>query len=257
MRVSLVAVLVCLTSGVALAQETGASEKAEAEKAAPEPAASEKAVSSGSEVAPRRAPTWSMGAGVSLGGATVSVPMYLSGLLVTNYLMNQANLTLERSIGPADWLFFDLVGSYSNSSSETKRNSGYSSSYQTETTGKSAGALVGLRHVFSASQWVNVSGWVGAAFSWAQYEITSSNNSGLGGLANPKQTTELKVVSGQAGLALDREVVPGLAVRLSVPVLQAMHAWGVERQKDTPDDDLTVSGFGLRITPSLEVHMLF
>jgi hypothetical protein len=229
MRASVAVVSVCLISSVAVAEE------------APQEAPVQQPT--------EEAPTWSVGAGLGLG--TVTVPLSgLSSLGVTNVLSSQANLTLERSLGAADWLMLDVLGSYSDQTTEADNSNG-GSGYSRGVTAKAAGLLVGVRHVFTPGRAVEVSGWVGATGSWSQYETSYSPST-----LSQGQTVRYRTLSAQAGLALDHEIVRGVYLRLALPIVEAVHGWGLVRQQGTADEDTTVSGFGLHLSPSIEIHML-
>lgn len=151
------------------------------------------------------APRWSLGFGYAPSIVTVlTSDSGLDGLLTST---PRVSTTIERRVGDATWLGLQLGGNYGSSHPEDSRGWEYGSLY----------AQVGVRHVLNPKGLVEVSLWGAASASYWS-----------GAYPNPSEQEPDAVHSSRAfslglvgGLALERELIQGLALRLSSSVAQA------------------------------------
>jgi hypothetical protein len=188
------------------------------------------------------APRWSLGFGYAPSVVTVLTSNSgLGGVLTST---PRVSTTVERRVGDATWLGFQLGGRYGSSSTEDSRGSESGGLY----------AQLGVRHVLNPKGLVEVSLW-GAA----------SADYWTGSYPSPSEQVPDAVHSGRGfslglvgGLALERELVQGLALRLSSSVAQAN--WGKTMDWASGSDLRSTSEFGsvsLAFAPMLELRYAF
>ena len=195
---------------------------------------------------PRPEPSWSIGAGISTGEGLGGIrPSYLGAL--------------ERRLGRASWLLFNVLGSYRvTDQPRSPSSSEQGASYRVITTGSSVSALLGLRYVF-VHDVVDVSGTV--AFL-AGYGKTDSSLSGLQSIGSPLPGADEYFNYGvQAGISAERALIDRLALRLSLRLVGFSVANGTTEQQDSSgalaEKDTSNKSFELPFAPSLALYFYF
>ncbi|MFZ5438352.1 MAG: hypothetical protein ACOZQL_00020 [Myxococcota bacterium] len=219
------------------------------------------------EDTPRRAPDWNLGAGVGLQIESPSMVGTLGGVgglgglngIISSGLLSSVSPTaaafVERRLGERSWLMFQAAVGYTG---QTLRDSGSNRLF-------TANGRVGARYVLNPHGLIEVS-WYGAAHvAWRSW------NSGSLQMAFDPQTntvgTELTTykstglsIGAVTGVVLERELIEGLALRLSTSILGASYSsnWAqvsnnVSLQQASGDG----VDVGLRFSPSLELRYSF
>jgi len=200
----------------------------------------------------RRLPSWSLGAGIALGGPS-------AGIGVPTGSDPSLSLMLERRLTRPLWLMAKAIAGYS-----TTDQAGATFGTTTElppihgTTALVGGAL-GVRYVFTPD----------APFQFSTFTTVGASHQGSGyapkgktpGFEGAKYDASNNTVAAQLGIAIDRELIEGLGLRLSTIVGYA--GWS----KATQEVDLgpgepkkqESEGFlgGVTLAPSIELRFSF
>jgi len=246
MRARLVFAVVCLASSLAGAEESAHQVEGPTAK---EPRAEGPAAKDAAVKVP---PTWSVGAGVGYGTVSLML-MSPAGTNLGVLGMSQGTLSVEHAQGAHDWLLLSVSAGYGSQTTPSAGLGSNSSNLDREDTGKSIGGFVGLRHIFTDQQVVEVSGWLGIGGSWSESKTSYTATYPLTGLTS---TNRWSSISALAGLAFDRRLLEGMYLRLNLSVLQAGRSWGLARQSQTPDVESSGTNLGLRLAPALELRMV-
>lgn len=201
-----------------------------------------------SKPAEKPSPNWNLGAGIglsvdSLGLTSATVPTY--------------EAALERRLGRRTWLALHARASY-----EGREVPGDWQPEQTERVTRrssttSLAALLGLRYVFVKGV-VDVSVFAGV---FAAYQHVGGVHGGEGGLAGLSAPIDSRALGVLAGLAVERELVDGLGLRLSLDSAAASLSHEEWLTIDNAGDERTFSlssqRLGLSMRPSLQLHFYF
>jgi hypothetical protein len=222
---------------------------AQSAPAVPGPAPAAPAAAS---AAPLDEATWSFGAGLSYGSVgMVSLPMvrsYYYGAWSPSVFAPTASI--EWRLAPRTWLAFGLTGGVSSQSYDPLPPGSYG---PIDGDAKALAVSVGVRQVAWSRPLFEVS-----VLGLAELGATSSRSK----LQQPTgAVTELNgsawLVGASAGLAVDRELTPGLSLRLATELLRA--AW--QSGKMTEVGVATSSGHDLQVSavlvPRIELRLAF
>ncbi len=188
------------------------------------------------------APRWSVGFGYAPAVVTVLTSTRGIGGLASS--SPRLSTTIERRVGDATWLGFQLGGHYSDFRPEYGQDS--------EQGGLSA--QLGVRHVLNPKGLVEVSLWGAATADYWTISYPSPSEQVPDAISSGRGFT----VGVVGGLALERELVQGLALRLSSSVAQAH--WGKTFEWTSGSDFRHTSESGsvsLAFAPMLELRYAF
>jgi hypothetical protein len=194
---------------------------------------------------------WSLGAGIGI-GFTGDAFAALGPAPVPTY-----EAALERRLGQRTWLALNARMSYDSrdvpgdfQADDTERPM-----HRTATT--SLGGLLGLRYVFVEGV-VDVSAFAGA---FAAYHHVDGIHGGDGGLAGLSAAINSRVVGLLAGVAVERELVDALGLRLALDLATASFSRDQWLTINTAGEEGTSSAFsqrlGVSMRPSLQLHFYF
>jgi hypothetical protein len=240
MKPSITAALVslCLVPSVALAEVAeGPSAAPPSVAAAPAPAAAE--------------PTgpWSLGAG--LGYVVYGSPVFAASYPGYTNLPYAPTVraSLERAVAPRWWLVAGASGFASRTRSDVQAGYTYPPTRSDATSLSISGGVRRALHAPGAP--VTVSGLLLAQVGW------TTARSDRAGAVPEVQRGEALGVGLSAGLAVDRELLTGLSLRVATPVLAAM--WTSQRlSSDVSGVARTKGGeVSLTLAPSLELRLDF
>lgn len=203
--------------------------------------------------APAAAPAWSLGGGVTFGSlgfvrtrSTSTTPIALLGPTLA---VPGATGTLERRLSERSWMLLRVSGSVQRERADVPAgSSGYTRDDDRQLT-----ASVGVRHALTGRRApVEVSTVVGVhgGYDDAERRVTTS-----GGFARESETTAFAGAS--FGIALQRELTDGLALRLSTPLLFATYSEGTQRTAGQPKSTSTGLTAAMTIAPQLELVAFF
>jgi hypothetical protein len=196
---------------------------------------------------PKAVPSWNVGAGIFSSSSGLGA---LSGFGFVGY-----GAGLERRLGPRAWLALNTRLGYLSREAPvypTNADLNPAGTYRQRTS--SAGALLGVRYVF-AHGLVDVSG-SGAAYLDYQHTENDERSGSLQLESGSKRELGLLL-----GMAVERELIEALALRLSLDVGSASVAF-----QDSPWVDevgvkqprtLVTGRLGLAIEPGLHLHFYF
>lgn len=203
--------------------------------------------------APAPAPVWSLGGGLTLGSleyiSTKNVGNGVVGFLGPLLRVPGATGTLERRLSDRSWLFVNVSGWIQQERADVPAgSSGY-----TRDDDRLVTANVGLRRTLTARRApVEVSTVVGAhgGFDDSERRYTSYGSS--------TRATETTWFTGASlGIALQRELTDGLALRLSTPLVFATYHEATQRPAGQPRTTATGLTLALTIAPQLELVLFF
>jgi hypothetical protein len=211
---------------------------------------------------PKRDYGWNLGAGLtasSFSQVINSRPAGLSALGASYSDVPGYGLSLERHLAGSSWIFLGVIGSYS--ASDAIISSDTAPDRIGEVTSTQLAALLGLRQIV-VSHVVDVSLWaafgVGREFAGGEpleLEESSSNRRPGSG------STTVGVV---AGLAVERELIEALAVRVSAQLGSARFSSAEEIIVETEDMvpvERTIEterrSFELAIRPGIDLRLYF
>jgi hypothetical protein len=204
------------------------------------------APSSAQEAPPPQEPRWSVGAGLALSTTTVaSTPASslssggASILAAAPAVQPVLGLFLELRLARSTWLVTQAQASYLTGSSSGRDSE--------------QGVLAvnaGVRQVFNPGGRIEVSGFVVAGVA---YGTTSATGVTLGEV-NSKTSASVTSEGLSAGLALERELVDALYLRLSSGIVAASYYELSSSASTRKTDGLSL---GLRFTPGIEVRYQF
>lgn len=210
---------------------------------------------------------WNLGAGVSFLFPTfglVSASTGLGGLAGAGGLsglslgvgLPRLTLLIERRLSERLFLMFTAGIAYGGSQSET-----YSA---ISSRSFSFDASAGLRGIFNPGGVIEVSafGSVGVAYSNYEFRSLLQQTDSMGMLVQVPQATRGSgyTVGGAAGLALERELIAGLALRLSSGILGFSFSGAnnsVTIQDNTTSNATRGGDVGLRFSPAIELRYAF
>lgn len=206
---------------------------------------------------------WTVGAGL---GFTWSPALGLSGLAGLagsstlgglSTLQPSVSALIERRLGARTFLLFQLAGGYSSWRSTTDADS---SSRQFNLDGQ-----LGVRHVFNPGGVVELSWYGSARAGWQSFDAqlrTQTLDPSTGTLSPDLVTTHARGLSVGAatGLVLERELLEGLALRLSSSVLG--FSFGTSSFESVGNFPVQPGGgqsfdIGLRFSPTVELRYAF
>lgn len=205
-------------------------------------------------------PGWNVGAGFSFGDDTVVVLGDVGTLTwASNLRAPSYRLSLERRLGPTTWLL--LNGSMQHNVDDVLvQTEGDPPGERTvDRRVTSLGGFIGLRQLF-ISRFVDVSAFAG--FTLARVKVSGDaprpdeDYSTL--TSQPGSYAQVYGLSG--GIAVERELIPALAVRLSAEVFAARwtKVHRIQIIDDTPKGSDTQSRlFSLRFVPAIELRFYF
>lgn len=211
---------------------------------------------------------WNLGAGLGFSFGTIGLssgPIGLAGLAGAGGLASlglsvapspRATLLLERRLSERLFLSFNAGAGYSASQSATF--SGLS--YRT----LSLEGSLGLRRLFNPGGIIEVSAFGAAGVNYGNFESRSviSTSDGMGGTTSAPQTYRGNsfTVGAVAGLTLERELITGLALRLSSSILGFSYGGSrytlliADTSTESAGDQIDV---GLRFNPAIELRYAF
>jgi hypothetical protein len=182
---------------------------------------------------------WSVGAGIS------TSTFYVDGFSVST-LQPEAQMTLERRLAGNAWLL--MRGSFGYSKSE------YEPLYGSRSPSEhvNASLALGFRYAFSLANILTLSPFVtvGGGYSWSEWTQPIRDANGLE-IDTWNMVGYRPGVEAQAGLMIERELIPGLALRFSTPIASVRYNVGLGT---TPSKSLFA---GLAFAPSLELRFVF
>lgn len=200
----------------------------------------------------RGEPLWSMGAGIGWGS------ILSGGLGSANVISTPGGLTflvrapgvgasVERRLGPGTWLALGVYGR-----TESRSIDGQPPSYAQETDLTEGAVTLGLRQVLTSpgapmAISVLVLGEAGGARSATR----------LAGDNGDRDASRVAAVGAGVGVAVERELLDGLSVRLSTSVARA--SWWRARIDPSGGPAQHADGFsaGVQLAPSLELRLAF
>lgn len=212
-------------------------------------------------------PSWSVGAGLfGWSGAAAPGAAQLGQLGQLVHVEARPGVLFEHRLGPGAWGLFALTGDYdhTNVSDQTAGAQGTDPQPQeTETTRYGAAATVGMRQVLLGDGPVALSFFLTVTAA-LQRQDTTRTDAAPAGVARGralKSETARHAVYGSVGLALERRLLDGLALRLWVDLASA--GWSsAETQEaragraDVLETRTNRFGAGLRLVPGLELRFL-
>jgi hypothetical protein len=205
-------------------------------------------------------PRWTIGAGLGVGGLTIlgpSFPGYATGLL-SAVVGPIATFFVERRVGEKTWLVFGGAVSASRSDTELPAPTGGAPSSGLTAEESEDGSLsIGLRRVVTrpgALVDVSLQATVEGGTSHARQELTT-----LWAGSPPVRSAiryEGRYAAVTGGIAVERELTGGLAVRISTPILGA--SWSRDEQRTDLGTGVTRSmGAFVSLSPRLELRLAF
>jgi hypothetical protein len=214
---------------------------------APPPAAM---VPAALESAPAAPGPWSLGAGVAFGSSYVSA-LSRSSTLGSFLILPSApaaSASLERAVGTGRWLVLGLLGGVEHHQVDAPAGSGAITEY----TATSIAASVGLRSALTragAPVCVSLLTLLTAGYGKGREEIA---------YATPVTwRLESWSVGASLGLAVDRELSPGLSLRLATPLLVASWERSSQERSDQEPYKGSDGAVALALAPSLELRLAF
>lgn len=202
---------------------------------------------------------WNMGAGLGFTyswGLSTAVSG-LSSLNARSVMLPSATLVIERRVGDRTFITFQGAVSYSTNQSDIAP--------EIATQYLDVNGQVGVRRVLNPGGLVEVSWFASGRAGWATNSIRAPT-----AVVDPstgQMTTELASTSNRtfgvgavAGLALERELIEGLALRFSSSVVGVGYSLGgTSTSRSSVSTTGESHGFdvGLRFSPALEVRYAF
>jgi hypothetical protein len=198
------------------------------------------------EVPPRPAEArrWSLGAGVGFGVSQVSLGV-VPGPVLLGVTAPTASASLERELSPRSWLVLGANGMLAQLSIE-----GAGPSYDENLV--AAGASIGVRNVVTApGAPVDLSTVLLAEGGLARAVVTPEPTSGA-----PRLQRSWRI-GASFGIAIDRELTPGLSLRVATPLVQG--AYSDQRVEYVAAPPTRSSGFtvGVVVAPRLELRIAY
>ena len=212
---------------------------------------------------------WNLGAGLGFSFGTIGLSsgtIGLAGLGGAGGLSSlgglsvapspRATLLLERRLSERLFLSFNAGAGYS--ASQSASFSGFS--YRN----LSLEGSLGLRRLFNPGGIIEVSAFGAAGVNYGNFESRSviSTSDGMGGTTSTSQTYRGNsfTVGAVAGLTLERELITGLALRLSSSILGFSYGGSkytlivADATTESAGDQIDV---GLRFNPAIELRYAF
>ena len=190
--------------------------------------------------------SWALGGGISAGDGLASAfgPTYLGAI--------------ERRLTKRSWLLLNVLAGHRSSEVLGATTSDNPNPPLVTKTDTFASGLLGLRYVFLQGI-VDVSGTVAAL---ATYRKTSPPTPGLGLISTGDYIGDVSQSLGlQAGIAAERPLVEGLALRLSLQMACATFDWGkseiATKTGETLERKPTAQSLSLLASPSLALYFYF
>jgi len=187
------------------------------------------------------APQWSIGAGL-VGNTTYILGTASSlGTGLTGPGLLGANASLERSLGGGRWLVLGL----SLQAERSRDDAGLVTRDDLVSTEVRGGVRFALTERGAP---VEVSALLLADVGAAHTRVDQEGSS---------QSQDLAWLGASAGLAVERELVSNLAVRLSSPVISLTGAHTSTHVAGSPSFDGSTIAFGVALRPTLELRLAF
>jgi hypothetical protein len=188
------------------------------------------------------APQWSIGAGLAGGGFTSGTTIIGGVNAVFIAAPVGASASLERSLGGGRWLVLGVA-------------------LQGERSRNGAGATLTREDLFSA----DLTGGLRMALTepGAPVEVSALLLGDVGAshtrvdLSSGGQTQDLASLGVTGGLAVQRELLKNLSLRLSTPIVSLSWAHSSTRADGGPAVDGDTLGFLLALRPTLELRLAF
>jgi hypothetical protein len=199
--------------------------------------------------APAAAPQWSLGAGVlTFAGSTSGVLFITSTAFVTPPTVPVAQATLERSLGDDTWLVAGVFGAVDRQRAEVPAGASGRTRYNQ--------AMLGLR--------AGVRRLLTPRGSPVDVSLLLTGNAGVGHSREDLTFTADSVrrqttwgVGASAGIAVDRELVSNLSLRVATSLVGAGYTWGRTELSDSGSGDGSAFSAGFQLAPSLELRLAF
>lgn len=202
-------------------------------------------------VAPAATPSWSLGGGLTFSSLGYVSYESSSFLLSSNVVpVPGATGTLERRLSDRSWLFLNLRGGVQRKRAEVADGSyGISRDDRRQVT-----ASVGWRRALTRRggpvEVSTVLGVHGGILDAEQTQVVPSTT------ATSTDST-LWFAGANLGIAIQRELTDGLALRLSTPLLHGTYDHGRTRSPGQPTRTSTGLSFAAEIVPQLELVAFF
>jgi hypothetical protein len=260
-RTAVVAALVAARPAVSFAQATPSVSPAPASTEAAQPVAPAAPPASVAAAAPaEQPPKWTIGAGLVFVGGSVSLaaPSTRIGLLTIGSGFGPsipvATFFVERRTSERTWLVFGAEGSVSRQSFGTLPASSTSFPDQTKDDAERVSLSVGLRRVVTrprAPVEVSLQATVDGGYIHELQEFVTPTS---GATSSIRDIGWFAGATG--GIAVERELTGGLALRISTPLVRAVWTT-VERKDDAGKRDGTSWTVLGTLAPTLELRLAF
>jgi hypothetical protein len=259
-RTVVLAALVAAGPAVAFAQVTPSVSPAPATTEAAQPAAPAAPPAPVAAAAPaEQPPKWTIGAGLVFLGGSVSLaapsstvgPLTLAGGFGQSIPV--ATFFVERRTGERTWLVFGAEGSVSRQSFDARPASSISFLDPTKDDAERVSVSVGLRRVVTrprAPVEVSLQATLDGGYVHELQEFATSS----GATGSIRDIGWFAGATG--GIAVERELTGGLALRISTPLVRAVWTT-VERKDDAGKHDGTSWTVLGTIAPTLELRLAF
>jgi len=205
---------------------------------------------------PAESANWTIGGGIQaagyvLSGSTTVSTIGMVGPLETTFLPI-ATLFVERRVGDRTWLVLGWAGSLDRTSADPPSpQSSFSAITKNDT--EAASVSVGLRRVVTgpgAIVDVSLQATVEGGYTHEIQRLTASDGT----------QTEARLTGGYAalngGIAVERELAGGLALRISTPLVSA--SWSkLTASDDSGTRHAQSTGVALTLAPRIELRLAF
>jgi hypothetical protein len=165
-----------------------------------------------------------------------------------------ATFFLERRVGQRTWLVFTGFASVSRTRVDPPQSGGITTGWTTHSDTEQASGAIGLRRVVTgAGAVVDVSLYATVGGGYTHFEDKFEDTTG----AVTTSTERITFATAEGGIAVERELTGGLAVRLSTPLVGA--SWSKIHQQEPlvgPRDGSSTSAF-VTVSPRLELRLAF
>jgi hypothetical protein len=214
------------------------------------PAAPASATATAAPAASRASPRWSFGGGLSY--AIVSTSNVGTGVILGQ--VPAVTASLERRVSPRSWAVLGLSGAVSRSRQDIPEGDlGISRNDYRQLT-----IAAGLRRVVTRSTApVEVSMVFLAQGGVFDAERRFESRIPLVTPAVGSEDTTRWFAGAQIGIALERELTEGIALRVASPLVGARYGRGSTRVPGQPDVGSNDFSAGVSLAPSLELRLLF
>ena len=201
-------------------------------------------------------PSWSIGAGVGfLGERVFLMPSgSVAGLFLSGgSFVPVATFFVERRVGEQTWLVFGAEGSVTRNSIDPLPDTAVGMTTQTKDDSEQASVSIGLRRVVTrpgAPVDVSLQATVEGGYFHELQEFTPIGAA----TSDISNTGRYAAVTG--GIAVERELTGGLALRISTPLVGA--SWSkVDRRDDLGTRAASTTSAFVTLAPRLELRLAF